>query len=360
VKFIADAAHGRDNNFNLVRMLAAAAVLVSHSWPIALGAGTSEPLESATGYKLGTTAVIIFFAISGFFIAKSFDRRKSFIDFLVARAFRLYPALIVLLVLTVIVLGPLFTRLQFSEYARDPHTAAYIPKNLSLYWLQWSLPGVFASNRYGPPINGSLWTLFWEVICYAMVVVVGLVGALKPIRFGLFLVAMTSLEIAIRWFGFSEPLTFFSLLSFPFIVGMTCYVYREWIPLSNWIILALSALAALRVGQAEFHMLYPLALSYGAIRLGFANLSWTRQYNRTGDYSYGMYLYAFPVQQSVIATLGALSPWSLTFTSLPITLALAMISWRYIEKPALSRRHSVGLSISRLLGSRWRAAQRFS
>ena len=148
---------GRDNNLNAIRMAAAIAVLVSHAYPIALGPGQEEPLYALTGQSLGHFAVAVFFGISGLLIARSFDRRRSMVHFTAARIFRLFPALGVVLILTVLA-GAFVTRLSLVDYVSQPGTWTYVPANLSLAFLQYPLPGVFEQNPYGPAINGSLWT----------------------------------------------------------------------------------------------------------------------------------------------------------------------------------------------------------
>ena len=169
---------GRDNHLNLIRMVAAMAVLVSHAFPIALGEGAAEPLEALTGMALGGHAVAVFFILSGLLIARSFDRGSSHIRFLVARFLRLFPALIVVLVLTVLI-GATVSELSPGVYFATMDTLTYIPRNLSLAFLQYSLPGVFVENPGGSVINGSLWTLFYEVVCYIAVFGLGLIGLLR-------------------------------------------------------------------------------------------------------------------------------------------------------------------------------------
>src|SRR5262249_40258257 len=158
------------DNFNLLRILAALAVLVSHAYPIALGPGTPEPLARVLGINLGEVAVLMFFAISGYFIFQSFYNKRSIFEFVFARILRIYPALLAALVLSVFVLGPLFTNLTLVAYFSDPQTLLYIPRNLRLWPMQYGLPGVFEDHGY-PAVNGSLWTLAFEVACYALVVI---------------------------------------------------------------------------------------------------------------------------------------------------------------------------------------------
>src|SRR4029077_12307996 len=115
--------------FNLCRMLAATAVLISHAYVLSLGPGTTEPLTNFLGMSLGELAVVTFFVISGFFVSQSFDRKRSFVDFWVARVLRIYPALMLVLLLTVFVLGPFFTTVSITSYCSDPVTLAYLPRN---------------------------------------------------------------------------------------------------------------------------------------------------------------------------------------------------------------------------------------
>ncbi|MGY4343628.1 peptidoglycan/LPS O-acetylase OafA/YrhL [Bradyrhizobium sp. GM7.3] len=124
---------------------------------------------------MGGLGVISFFVISGFFISQSFEN-NSVLRFCMARLLRIYPGLLVVLLFTVLVIGPLFTRLSIRDYLTDANTISYVPHNLSLKWLQYDLPGVFATNPYPAAINGSLWSLFYEVACYGIVVAVGALG----------------------------------------------------------------------------------------------------------------------------------------------------------------------------------------
>lgn len=335
MKVIADAANGRDNNFNLLRMVAATAVMFSHSWPIVLGTGVVEPLQSETGYSLGIISVFVFFAVSGFFITKSFDRRRSLIDFLTARFVRLYPALIVVLTLTVLILGLLFSSLPPHDFFIRPHSWTYIPANLSLRFGQHDLPGVFANNPYGSGINGSLWTLFYEVACYGMVVLVGLTGILRAGRFASFVIIFVLAQLYLHWGQSHEIQNNFARLSLPFVVGMACYVWQSRIPLSAFVLLGLTALTVLTGRSWVYYMIFPITVAYAALWIGLSNVPVARKYNALGDYSYGIYIYAFPVQQATIFVLGAMSPWLLAAMAFPITLTFAVLSWTFIENPTL-------------------------
>ena len=133
---------GRDNNFNLLRILAAGGVLVSHAFTLSLGSDEYEPFHQWLGGKsLGSISVLVFFAFSGFFIPRSFARRKSLWGFVSARVFRIFPALAIVLLLTILIAGMVFTTAPKDVFW--PASFGYFTHNISLFSLQYNLPGVF-------------------------------------------------------------------------------------------------------------------------------------------------------------------------------------------------------------------------
>ena len=352
VKMLGEVSSGRDNNYNLIRMVAASSVLFSHSWPISLGPETVEPLKKWTGFSLGTIAVFVFFAVSGFFITKSFDRRDSIWSFMIARILRIYPALFLVLILTVLIIGTAFTNMPVTDYFLKGETATYVPFNLSLIKMQYALPGVFASNPYGPAINGSLWTLFYEVLCYFGVVALGLCGFLAKRRFWIFLTAFAMLQAVALVAPLGTMLTHIAHLSLPFAMGSAFYVYRDRVPLGGVYAVGLGLAAFISRGSIFQAPMFILAVSYACFWLGHVRWAGRNAYNRLGDYSYGMYIYAFPVQQMVVALAPGTSPLSLAATSFPLTLLLAILSWHLVERPALARRHEAASYLHNLVNRR--------
>jgi peptidoglycan/LPS O-acetylase OafA/YrhL len=329
---VVDRCQGRDNNFNLIRILAAAGVLVSHAFPISLGSGAVEPLQAATGQTLGKICVLVFFALSGFFIAQSFTRTESVEAFLRARALRLFPALVVVLALTLLA-GALLTTVPDAAYwAVAPD---YFLRNLTLVSLRYDLPGVFADNPYGPAINGSLWTLIYEVLCYAGVLLAGTIGLLARPRLVLAsaLVVLVA-GVVLRPFQLHVRIDHLLTLGLPFATGTALWVFRAVVPLSAALAVALLATAAAGAGGPLFLPLASVALAYAVLVAGYFPSRLLRRYNRLGDYSYGMYIYAFPIQQFA-ASLGLLTPWANIALAFPVTLACAVLSWHLIEEPAL-------------------------
>jgi peptidoglycan/LPS O-acetylase OafA/YrhL len=348
-------AAGRENNFNLLRVIAAGAVLVSHAYPISSGPETPEPLARVLGMNLGTLAVLTFFAISGYFISQSFHNRRSVIEFAAARALRIYPGLLAVLVLTVFVLGPVFTTIDLSDYFLDRETLFYIPKNLLLWPLQYELPGVFEDNAYPGAINGSLWTLVYEVACYVMVAVVGMLGlARNGRRFTGFLLAYVIWYVAVipllhSNFNHLTNLRNLHLLALPFVMGMTLFQFRQWFPLRFPILMLLGVASAISYRSLWFHELFILTWSYGIFYIGFLRYEPLLAYNRLGDYSYGMYIYGFPVQQAISAVYSGCTPAVMMIWSMPLTLVLSIVSWHCIEERALAQRSTVSAWLTRSL-----------
>jgi peptidoglycan/LPS O-acetylase OafA/YrhL len=282
-------------------------------------------------------SVMIFFSISGFFITRSFAGQASLARFLQARCLRLFPALIVVSVVTVLVAGFwLTTGPQTVFWAAAPE---YILRNITLFSLTYDLPGVFAANVYGPAINGSLWTLSYEVLCYLGVVVAGLAGLLTRPR--LFALALTGFAV-VYGFNMVHPMhtriDSLLMLALPFAIGTAFWVWRKVIPLSAPLAVVLFGIAYLTRQTA---LLEPvLAMAYSMFVIGYAQSPVLAVYNRLGDYSYGTYVYAFPIQQ-LLASLGIMSPLTNIALALPATLICAVLSWHLVEAPAMRLKPAV-------------------
>ena len=344
----------RDNNFNLIRIVAAAAVLISHAFPVTLGSAISDPiLEPLIGLSMGWVAVAVFFVISGFLIARSFDTKAHLIDWAVARVLRIFPGLLVVLVLTVLVMGPLVTTLPLREYFLDPGIATYFLRCFTLVSIQYTLPGVFESLPHKGEINGSLWTLIHEVLCYMAVLVAGLLGMLRrrvwmsvALLGYLTFYALTKLDSVEAIL--IEKFIALRSLSLPFAFGMTLYIWRDKVPVNWWISGALAIVAITLYGTAFFIEFFLLWVAYTVFPLAYLPRGWIRKYNLLGDYSYGFYIYAFPIQQLMVFIFGAMAPWQNMFLSIPATLVCAILSWIWIEKPSLAMRHRVSLTLRNL------------
>ena len=349
---LGDVCGGRDNNFNLIRMVAASAVLVSHAFPISLGAGTPEPLETLLGRSLGSISVLVFFAISGFLIARSFDRSPRLSDWLAARIMRLFPGLAVVLLLTAFVLGPLVSVLPPAVYFRDPAVGTYVLRNIVLVSQQYGLPGVFETLPLPVAINGSLWTLFYEVLCYGGVMLAGLAGALyRPRRaiwgFAGLLVLYVILSLPWVASAMHPKVLLLHRLALPFAIGTALYVWRDRVPLGWGWAVGLGMATAVLHDTALFSEAFAIWLAYTVFVLAYLPGGPIRRYNDFGDYSYGIYIYAFPVQQTVMHLFGPMTPLENMAIGFPVTLVCAVLSWRLVEKPGLAARHRLANLLGR-------------
>lgn len=325
---------GRDNNLNVIRLVAALAVLVSHAWPITAGPGTAEPLQALTGTTLGTYAVLVFFALSGFLITASFHRDPDPWRFCKRRARRLWPGLIICLILTVFCLGPLTTELSLIDYFSSQRTWSFLIVNGSMSGFQGDLPGVFRGNPY-PATAGSIWTLQYEVACYALTLMIGLAGVLRN-RFAALVVLGVGISAASLIIIFDEHVSTrllrLSQFFLPFACGSLAWICRHEIPMKPGILIGLALLCLLAQGSVLKPVIEAVAIAYGTLLLGYARV---RLPVLRGDYSYGIYIYAFPVQGLIVAILGAMDPWTNIALAVPLTFALAALSWHWVEQPWL-------------------------
>ncbi|MEW7314399.1 acyltransferase [Buttiauxella gaviniae] len=168
MKSVSDVLKRDNNNFDLLRIFCAIMVIFAHSYYLSNANGAPEPLQSLLPFTYtGSVAVKIFFFISGLLVTNSLISNKSTIHFLVSRFFRIYPAFIFVILFTAIVVGPIVTSLDIASYFSNPLTVDYI-KNSSVFDMAFMLPGVFDANIYKGSVNGSLWTIPYEVASYAV------------------------------------------------------------------------------------------------------------------------------------------------------------------------------------------------
>ncbi|UTW55865.1 acyltransferase [Kordiimonas sp. SCSIO 12610] len=340
---LADVSDTRDNNYNLLRFLAAAGVIVSHSYPLSHGAGTHEPLSDILGFSLGRLSVYIFFVVSGFLIAKSFCQCKGMLDYTLARVFRIFPALIAIVLLSALVLGPIVSELPANTYFSDISVYTYIIRNISLVSLQFGITGVFEDNIYPSAINGSLWTLPYEIACYIMIACIGFVGAFrsKSILF-LVLFAYGLAWLFHEFISFDHALWYklglFLELSLYFWAGSLSYIYRDRIALNLPLVIVFLLLSLVFIDTDFFKFAFAPGLTLAIFYLVYIPAGLVREYNKLGDYSYGLYIIAFPTQQVLSMMIQDISPLEMMLYTFFITLFFSVISWHILEKPALRLR----------------------
>ena len=327
----------RTNNFTSIRLVLAWLVLYGHSFAIAKVPGLRDPLMSLFqgSIWIGEIAVSGFFAISGFLVAASFVRR-GLADYLLSRVLRIYPALALCVGLSVFLLGPLMTNLPLVDYALAQKTHSYLLNAFAFFPMQWQLPGVFEGNAR-PAVNGSLWTLTPEVNCYVFLAVVGLLGCLRDRVIANF--TMLAL-LAFGYFYYDDlPLlgsnSRWQQPAYYFLLGVFVHVNRAHITLDVRLAVLMAGLAVAAMGEDWFAFVFPPALVYLLFFVAYKTPFFDMD-RRVGDISYGVYIYAWPVQQTVSALAPSEGPYFNTAVSTLFVVVLAWISWHFLERPALS------------------------
>ena len=325
----------RRNNFDALRLIAAASVVFSHSFLIAEGTQDHEPLILLSGSQsiLGLAGVFVFFAISGFLVTQSYEETGHALRFLAKRALRIFPGLFVATLLSAFVLAPMVTTLSTIAFLSTPAPWEYVLGNTFLDQTVHELPGVmFVNNPVGLEINGSLWTLRFEFMMYLMVLALGVLRLLT-LRMALLLLV---LGMACLHFDALDVLGGWGWLLGFFAAGMALYKLRHTGIFDGRIALLALAGLVLSVPLRQFILLFPLFGCYFALWLALTPRLPVIPAARFGDLSYGIYIYGWPAEEAVIWLLGGRAAWWQVFLiALPAAAALAFLSWHLVELPAL-------------------------
>jgi len=333
------------NNFTAVRLLLASLVIFTHSYWLTTGKSGQDDLSGVLDAPVSVFAVDGFFFLSGFLVYPSLLRLASASRFLFARFARLWPGLAVSVLLTVLV-GAFISNVHGLAYLRGD-TAKFMATNLTFLVGSFNLTGITCGTE-PCPVNGSLWTLPWEARCYLGLALLALMGLTKPDLMKRIVLPAT-LAGAIIWDvpalqhfvqvhvgrGAVDQLNEADRLWPLFALGAAAYIFRERLTLS-WIVLAV--LFALMLGANRLGIgvhARGLFVGYLVLCLGLLTAKKRSFSGAWPDYSYGMYIYAFPVMMAVHAIAPTPSHWLLAVLTFAATLPCAIMSWHFVEKPAL-------------------------
>lgn len=326
------------NGFGALRLALALAVVVSHGFSAATGLVADEPLAASTGFTLGEHAVDGFFAISGFLVAASAERRPA-LDYLAARLLRVGPGFVVAVLLVTFGLGPALSRLPAGAYLADPATWRFAWGTLATFKTNAALPGLFEGNALRLPL-GTVWTLKYEVLCYAGLLAAARLGVLRAGRAALAVPAALAVALAVldpAAKGVETALR----LPLIFSLGAALQAARAMVPLSATLLAALAVATALGHATPLYRPLLFATEAYGAVWLALAP-RWPESVDPRHDLSYGVYLYGWPVQQALHATLPGIGLAAAILLSLALTLPVAAASWLLVERPALALKRRTG------------------
>lgn len=323
----------RENNFDLMRLIAALMVIYSHSYALN---GLREPLLKSTfgQFTLGYLGVLIFFTISGFLIFDSCLRRKDLTLFARARILRILPALIALILICTFIIGPITTTLPIHEYFKDKMTMEFL-FNLFPNSFTYFLPEIFSTNL-SPAIVPHLWSVKFEIVCYIWVMIFNVFGVLQKRKFLVFLLILASIYILYSLVRYAGDHQYSRYCAVAFLSSGTFRLYWDQVP-RNFMFALISLL-----GLFATNYLKILALGWILFGVYIVLFLATNMRIKTwkimgfGDISYGLYLWGFVIQQCVVFYFGGKMDPLLNFiVSLSITVPIAYFSWKLIEEPAL-------------------------
>ncbi len=328
------------NNFNALRLILAVLVIVAHSYQTTDGTNARELLTIATRGQesFGEIAVDLFFVISGVFITASWFRSRSMQDFLYKRILRIYPGFVMALLTSVVV-----TWTASAEFRHSVHLQLWIQEFVQdLFTLDYSSlsqPGIFAHNPLPNISNGSLWTIQKEFCCYLLVAVIGMFSLFKRrgVILGLTMSSWAYYAAIIRFSHSTEHQHFPARFLTYFLVGMSAWLFRNRLRFSWPAALVMVAILILSARVPYFFsILFPLAGSFLTLWLGLTPPWKIMKWTDDMDLSYGVYLYAYLVQQVVASSSSLRAPLISACITLPVTFALAWLSRRFVEEPFLA------------------------
>jgi peptidoglycan/LPS O-acetylase OafA/YrhL len=336
----------RGPGFDHIRLVAAVIVLLHHCRGLQYPDIRNDALLHYSGgyIDFGRFAVIIFFAISGFLVTPGLVRTGRIVDYAVNRIVRIFPGLIVNVVLTTMVLGPILTTHSLGAYFSDPQTYLYI-KNISTLMVRY-LPGIVSADGEPLIINGALWTLHFEVLCY---IVLGLLFAAGLLgRRSFFLALWCACYAAYIGIGMSPAFatavferfsTFVSLFVY-FGAGVLLYLYRDRVPFSAVTACAALALLLVLLPFGFGPIVNPICLPYVLMFCGLSALP--GKFPLKHDLSYGVYLIHAPILAAFSVMFPTMHIWWVGAAAvLLVTLVLAYASWMHVEGPALKKKSAL-------------------
>jgi len=334
-----NAARNRPTGFDYLRLTLALSIVVWHSVTICYGPSAEAYFWVGPPRPVIASLLPSFFALSGFLVAGSLER-NNISEFLTLRVTRIFPALAVEVLVSAIAIGPLLTTVAWREYFFSNEFFLYF---LNLFGdIHYFLPGLFTDNPTPNYVNAQLWTVPVELYCYAVLTAGSILGIIK-IKNGLFvgslcIVVMLTIgpQVGLTELPSFGPDTVFLTLSFLF--GVSLYLMRSQIAYSRFLfLLSLSMYAALCMNR-NFIYLSVLPLTYAIIFLGLQNPP-KIMLLRGADYSYGIYLYGFPLQQTVSYLFPSHRFWYVNALSgVALALVLAYLSWTFVESTVISHR----------------------
>ena len=330
---------GMSYNLHFIRFIAAILVIMSHSFALSVGDFDNEWFYVATNKQItmGAFAVGILFFYSGFLIMRSLEKNPKVLEFIVGRCVRIFPVLIVVVLLTILVVGPIATSYSLTEYFSNSGTYEYFLN--CIFILKHTLPGVFENNIYTATINGALWTLPVEFVCYILCLIGYKIKILTPKIMWLTVPIVVLGSWGVCFLAEKWNIEMLTTVLFPvvcFYVGVLLCVYKKRIVLDVRIFVACLILFGVSILTGMMKIGFVLFFLYVLIYLAFGIRSMPGKVYKLGNYSYAMYLCGFPIQQLIIwANGGRMDPGYNILISIPVIMIISVLLYFWVEKKTI-------------------------
>ena len=339
IQTLEDVWDGRNNNFNLLRMIGALLIMFAHAMFVIIGDDISFE-RYPLAYTFGMTTLNLFFVLSGLLVTASWLHRQNLIGFAVARVLRIIPGLMVVAFVCAFVIGPAVSTVPLDAYFSDLRSWLYWPGTVLLS-ADLRLPGVFEGLPNDSEVNAPIWTLKYEAVLYVGVAIAGVMGWFARRLFAGLAVLCLLIYFVITFFTDLRSIAaidHFMHFGYAFLIGSAVHQFRHLVPIDLRVALfslALSCLLVYQFGlQAGEFLLIPSAALLG-LWIAFVPKGRIRAYNMVGDYSYGIYIWHYPLEQIVRHNFHTVTVLELYLICLPFVLVVAALSWHFVERPCL-------------------------
>lgn len=324
------------NNLDLVRIFLASVVIIGHSYYL-VATERHDIVQSMIGFTYSSSlAVKLFFFISGLVVTNSLISKNSISSFITSRTFRIFPGLVIALCISALAIGPLISNIGIESYYSHREVYWYIIDNTRLKMVD-TLPGVFSNNHFKNSINGSLWTLSYEVGCYIFLLGCYMAGAGKSRLIGSLLCIAIIIEpllpsrYLITWLSPSDEVTY---LPTCFALGALLAINKDIISLNMKTCVGFMIMTWMVSNTRHYQYFFYITACLTLLQI--SSMAAMNKFKPKNDISYGIYIYGFTVQQCFAFLFPHSGVLFNQVASLACSYIIAMLSWKFIEKPSIA------------------------